>query len=122
MTDELENFQNLVWSSLSPIRKRIVGRERVNDLISITLEQSPVRLLHHVVSGSVGEQVVVDEWHTGVRRMYCLLDSQFGPIFWLLLSPVLSVIIQKLLEWWWDRDRTAFFAVRSAVLWRLGRT
>lgn len=119
MTDELENFQNLVWSSLSPIRKRIVGRERVNDLIAITIEQSPVRLLHHVVSGSTGEQVVVDEWHTGVRRM---LDSQFGPIFWLLLSPVLSVIIQKLLEWWWDRDRTAFFAVRSVVLWRLGRT
>ena len=85
MTDELENFQNLVWSSLSPIRKRIVGRERVNDLIAITIEQSPVRLLHHVVSGSTGEQVVVDEWHTGVRRMYCLLDSQFGPIFWLLL-------------------------------------
>ena len=45
-------------------------------------------------------------WAGDVKRSYCLIcgdEKTFGPLFWILISPILQHILTRLIEWWFDR-------------------
>lgn len=105
MTTERDNFNKMVWDSLPRFRKMVVGRERIDDLIEIVVEQCPCEYVAQVSHKSCEEAVVSMAWTQSVKRSYCLLYGEevtIGPIFWILIAPLLQLMITKILEWWWE--------------------
>lgn len=98
----IEDLQSRIWGDLPPLRKNLVGRDRVDDLVLIAVEQSPIEFISHLKPGSGECEVFSAAWGQSVKRGYCLLYPEMGPIFWLLISPVLQAILRRLLEWWWE--------------------
>jgi hypothetical protein len=104
----LDELKDRMWDDLPLVRKNLVGRDRVDDLVMVAVEQCPVEFIAHVDPGSGEEEVVSRAWGQSIKRGYCLLygdDAEFGPIFWLLISPVLQMIVKRLLEWWWESPK-----------------
>jgi len=100
----ISELQELMWAELPFIRKNLVGRDRVDDLVLVAIEQFPLQYADHVAVGSAEADVFTMAWSGNVKRGYCLLygeDYEFGPIFWLLISPILQILLKQLLEWWW---------------------
>ena len=92
-----------IWNELPFVRKHLIGREKVDDLFLISIEQCPESLFYHMVPGGDSQEVVVAAWGQTVKRGYCLLygeDVTFGPLFWILISPVLQYMLKRILEWW----------------------
>lgn len=102
---QFSQLQEDIWKQLPVLRRNLVGRERVNDLIMMAVEQCPIEFVSQLTKGSRKEAVVEKVWEHSVKRSYCLVygeEAEFGPIFWLLVSPLLQIILRKLLEWWWE--------------------
>lgn len=100
-----QDLRDEIWGGMPFARKRLVGRERVDDLITMSIESSPLDLLQHVGRDSREQDVVVSEWSKSVKRSYCLIcgdEATFGPLFWILVSPLLQYIIKRLIEWWFE--------------------
>jgi hypothetical protein len=116
-----QELRNEIWDSLPPVRRRVVGRERVDDLITMSIENYPIHLCQHIQSESPEGEVVLAVWSQSVKRGYCLIygeDKTFGPLFWILIGPIVQIILKKLLDYWfssgagrvllsgWKRDLT----------------
>lgn len=98
-----EELRERLWEELPLVRRNILGKERVDDLITLAIEQFPVEYIHHAAAGSSERDVVAAAWGQSIKRGYSLLygeDVKFGPLFWILISPVIQYLIQRLLEWW----------------------
>lgn len=98
----ISELQDRIWDDLPFLRKNLVGRDRVDDLVLVAVEQSPIEFMGHVEPKSRECDVVSAAWGQSVKRGYCLLYPEMGPIFWLLIGPVLQAVIARLLEWWWE--------------------
>lgn len=101
----IEDLQDRIWDELPLLRRSLVGRDRVDDLVLVAVEQSPIEFISHLEPESPECAVVSAAWGQSVKRGYCLLYPEMGPIFWLLISPVLQVILRRLLEWWWESSK-----------------
>lgn len=104
----IEDLQEKIWDELPILRKNLVGRDRVDDLVLVAVEQAPVEFIGHTHPDSSEGEVLSKAWGQSIKRSYCLLygeESEFSPIFWLLVSPVLQAVVRRLLEWWWDSPR-----------------
>lgn len=116
-----QELREQLWQELPVLRRNIIGRERVNDIITIAIEQCPLEFIRHISDGSTEKDVVIAAWKQSVKRGYDLLygeDVTFGPLFWILLSPVIQYLLKRLLEWWFDSHANR---VRMAG-WRRGLT
>jgi len=105
MTPSQQEIREEVWESLPPLRRRIIGRERIEDLITISMEHYPLELCPHILVGSDSEQIVLKAWESNVKRGYCLVygdESKFGPLFWILIGPIVQLILKKLLDYWFS--------------------
>jgi hypothetical protein len=102
----IEDFQKSVWAEIPAFRRAILGRERVNDLVSIAVEQCPLDLCGHVTRGTNGCEVLMAAWGQNVKRAYSLVyagdEYRFGPLFWILISPVMTFIMEKILDWFFS--------------------
>jgi hypothetical protein len=100
------DLQEKMWRELPFFRRNVVGRDRIDDLVTIAIEQSPIEFIQHISQGSNEEEVLIATWSRSVKRSYCLVrgadEAEFGPLFWLLISPLLQILLQKLLEWWFE--------------------
>jgi hypothetical protein len=112
-----QELRDEIWESLPPLRRRILGKERVEDLITMSMEHYPLELCPHILSGEGSEKVVLMTWEKNVKRSYSLVygdDSKFGPLFWIMIGPIVQLILRKLLDYW--------FASRShrvlLTIWR----
>lgn len=104
MTTQAE-LREEIWESLPSLRKHLIGRERIEDLITVAIEQSPCQFADCIAQGSPEEEVFLAAWGRDVKKAYCLKtgnDVQFGPLFWILVSPILQYILQRLLDWWFS--------------------
>lgn len=105
----IEELQDHIWDELPFLRKNLVGRDRVDDLVLVAIEQAPVEYIGHADPNSSESDVVAKAWQQSIKRGYSLLyggeESEMGPVFWLLISPVLQAVVKKLLEWWWNSPR-----------------
>lgn len=105
MQEEMKSFQESLWKDLPVIRRSLAGRERVNDLIAVAIEQAPVDLLRHVAGNTTSQGIVMAAWGQNVKRGYCLMrestdEKQFGPIFWIVIGPLLQILLQKIIDWY----------------------
>ena len=97
-----QELRDQLWRELPVLRRNILGRERVDDLITIAIEQFPEEYARH---GQSSQDVVAMAWSQDVKRGYYLLygeDVTFGPLFWILISPVIQYLLKRLLEWWFE--------------------
>jgi hypothetical protein len=104
--------QEWTWKQLPYVRRNILGRDRVNDLVAVAIEQAPVDLFRHVTGNANSQEIVLVAWGQSVKRTYCLMrggpdEKQFGPIFWLLIGPILQMILTKLLDWYFRSPKNA---------------
>lgn len=94
-----------VWRRLGP-RKWLVGREQVDLLTQLTIEnwQSD----YYMAADSDQErQIVAEGTLIAVKRMHQAVggygEREYGMIWTLLLSAVASAVIQAILKWWLER-------------------
>lgn len=101
----IREVQETIWKQLPIVRRNLVGRDRVNDLIAVSIEQSPVELFRHITPINHSREIVLAAWGQNVKRG--VDDKQFGPIFWILIGPLLQAILQKLLDWYFKSPKNA---------------
>ncbi len=101
------NFDDLqahVWDRLGP-RKWIAGQKQVRDLVRLCVESwEPDKLVH---CRHAREQAVYGIAVSGnVKRMYHVCsgysDAEFGFLWAIVLSAVVSAIVQILVKWWFS--------------------
>lgn len=102
----IDELAESIWKDLPFFRRQLLGRERVGDMVLIAIEQCPLDLCAHVSQGSKECEVLEAAWSQDIKRSYCLLytgdEAKFGPLFWILVSPVLHYVIQRILEWYFE--------------------
>lgn len=99
-----EELHEIVWRSLPYLRKRLVGRERIDRITDIAIDRAPLEVMPYVSSGSSEEEVVCRAWQIAVKTRYCAAHGedaiQFGPMFWIIVAPLIQYAIKAILEWW----------------------
>jgi hypothetical protein len=99
-----EQLQEHVWKRLGP-RKHLAGRKQVDDLVRLTVETwEPDNLVH---CRNEREQQVYGLAVSGnVKRLYHACsgysDAEFGFLWTIVLSAVVSAIVQILVKWWFS--------------------
>lgn len=90
-----------------PVRARLVGRERLNDLVLIAVTEWPIEPLMSASRGSSEEEKLLDATTKRVTATYEALrgsEQNYGFFWTLILSAAISAIVQHVLEWWLSRS------------------
>lgn len=101
-----EGLQEHVWDKLGP-RKWIAGRSQVRDMVRLCVETwEPDKLVHCT---SERERAVYALAVSGnVKRLYHACsgysDAEFGFIWAIVLSAIVSGIVQILIIWWFSES------------------
>jgi hypothetical protein len=96
-----QELRDQLWRELPVLRRNIIGREKVDDIITIAIEQCPLEFFQHISQGSNEQDVALAAWGQSVKRGYGE-EAQFGPLFWILVSPLIQYLLKRLLEWWFE--------------------
>ena len=95
---EMTSLQNEIWNAL-PLVKYLLGRKKINALIDSAIESAPFAVLEILRKNPSYEESTRSKWVAMTRELHAK-DATFGPLFWLLVLPLLQVLIRKLIEWW----------------------
>ena len=95
---EMTSLQNEIWNAL-PLAKYLLGRKKINALIGSAIESAPFAVLEILRKNPKHEESTRSKWVDMTRELHAK-DATFGPLFWLLVLPLLQVLIRKLIEWW----------------------
>ena len=90
-----------------PVRARLVGRERLNDLVLIAVTEWPIEPLMSASRGSAQEEKILDATTKRVTATYEALrgaEQNYGFFWTLILSAAISAIVQHIFEWWLSRS------------------
>jgi hypothetical protein len=105
----IDELKELAWLELPVLRRNLVGRDRIDELVTIAVEQCPIQFIEHVSDGGCQRDVILSAWGQSVKKGHCLLHGEnnvtFGPLFWVLVGPLLQIMLKKLLEWWFESSR-----------------
>ena len=100
-----DQLRDKLWLSVPPVRRLIIGRERIDDIITMSIENAPLDYIHLVQGEGVEQDVLLKAWEADVKRCYCAIcgdEVTFGPLFWILIGPIVQLLLKKLLEWWFE--------------------
>lgn len=89
-----------------PLRARLVGKERLNDIVLMTVTEWPIEPLMSCGRGSDVEEKLLDGVSGRVSRTYETVhgsDKRYGFLWAFVLSSVVSAIAQLVLQWWLSR-------------------
>lgn len=89
-----------------PLRARLVGKERLNDLVLMAVTEWPIEPLVSCRRGSDIEEKILDGVTKSVGRTYESVhggEKAYGFLWAFVLSSVVSAIIQLVLQWWLSR-------------------
>lgn len=89
-----DELKQEVWDSLPRFRRSLAGRDRVDALVDAAIKHFPDAELH------AGRNDFAANWE---RRMKTQ-EVGFGPIFWLIVSPLIQVALHKLVDWWFSKS------------------
>ena len=102
------DLEEHVWKKLGP-RKLIAGRRAVTDLTRLTVEQWQGEMLVHCGDSSREMEVVTANITANVKRMYHACsgysDQEFGFLWTIILSSIVSAIVQVIIKWWFSSAR-----------------
>ena len=97
-------LEQRVWLSMPVLRRQLIGRERSDLITHVAVDRAPLEVLPYVDRGSKEEEVVCKAWQSSVKTKYCMRYGedaiQFGPLFWIIVSPLIQYAIRAILEWW----------------------
>lgn len=91
------DLQGLVWSRLG-FRKWLVGRKAVDRITLLAIQQWPAMYAESTDAQAELHRYVLDQ-----MRLSSGKSTQYGSIWVILLSAVISQAIQLLLKWWLER-------------------
>jgi hypothetical protein len=98
----LDELKADVWSQL-PVRKLVVGKRRVHNWIELAIENWQEEEFAAAPEGYQRE-LVVQGVVQSIRRMDEVMSDeepkQYGFIWMLILSGLVSLVVQLLLKWW----------------------
>jgi|LakMenE18May11ns_1017448.scaffolds.fasta_scaffold9315655_2 hypothetical protein len=89
-----------------PLRARLVGKERLDDITLIAVTEWPIQPLMDAQRGSAGEEKILDFMSRDVARVYEAVhgsDKRYGFFWTFVLSSAVSAIVQVILQWWLSR-------------------
>lgn len=109
-----------------PVRSRLVGEERLRDLVLLTVAAWPIDAL---LAGDSWrddrKKAILEDTQAEVSRMYAALhgESRSGSVILAIVLPALmSAVIQVILKWWLEkRNRRTKMAVWQHTLKGGGR-
>ena len=99
------DLKDYVWKRLG-LRKHLVGREQVDLLTQLTIENWQTEY-YNAADSDAERQIVAEGTLIAVKRMHQAVggysEREYGMIWMLLLSAVASAVIQVVLKWWLER-------------------
>jgi hypothetical protein len=102
----LADLQAKCWADLPPIRKRLVGRATVNDLVQLSVANWSGDYLT-ACRDNQQRDVYVHALLTAVKREHQAMSGQepgeYGFIWVFLLQAVAVAVVQWLVTWWLER-------------------
>jgi len=102
----LADLQAQCWADLPPIRKRLVGRDTVNDLLQLAVANWSGDYLA-ACQDNQQRDVYVHALLTQVKREHQAAGDkdpgEYGFIWVLLLQAVAVAVVQWLVAWWLER-------------------
>lgn len=102
----LADFKQHIWEELPPVRRMLVGREVVDDLVEIAVHQWESQMLIHCTDDAQ-RKTVTSNILRSVRRGYQAISGkdpqEYGLVWAVLLQAVASLVVQLILQWWLDR-------------------
>lgn len=106
--NELQDAEELVQyvRGRLPVRARLVGEERLRDMVLLTVAAWPIDALLAAGSGSAEEAASLEATREEVSRMFAALhgERRSGSILLAIILPaLLSAVIQAVLKWWLEK-------------------
>lgn len=102
----LPDLQEQCWASLPPLRKRIVGRETVNDFVTLAIENWEGEYLN-ACHDNQQRGVYVHALMGHMKRLHQASSKyeaqEYGFLWMFLLQAVAFSVIEYLVKWWLDR-------------------
>lgn len=103
---QIDDLRQLVWSQL-PVRKLVVGRKRVNNWVDLAVENWEPSQFAAAPEG-YQRDLVIESVVASIRRMDEVMSDeepkQYGFIWLLLLSGLVSLVVQIILKWWFQGE------------------
>lgn len=98
-----DDLYQWVWQQL-PMRKVMIGRQRVRSLTDLAIENWEPQNFAAAAGSETQQELVVRSVVNSIRRMDEVMaeedTKQYGFIWMLLLSGLVSLIVQLILKWW----------------------
>jgi hypothetical protein len=102
----LADLKERAWESLPPLRKRIVGRETVDDFVTLAVENWEGEYLAACCDNQQ-RQVYAGALLGHLKRCHQATSEheprEYGFLWAFLLQAVASAVIQYLVTWWLER-------------------
>lgn len=121
MTGPMQKIQNYVWRRVG-VRKFIVGRDRVNDLV----EAAVANWDGEAVSSAKDKselKIVAAGMIVGIKRTHEMLsesesNQEYGFIWVILLQALVGAIVQILIKWWLEsaKNRVMMWAAKKELV------
>lgn len=89
-----------------PLRARLMGKERLDDLTLIAITEWPIQRLMDSQRGSGEEEKILYAITQDVARVYESVhgaEQRYGFFWAFVLSSVVSAVVQLVLQWWLSR-------------------
>jgi hypothetical protein len=107
--EKINSLQEKMWGKC-PLVKYLLGRKKINALIDSAIAVAPVAQFEIARKSPACVELTCSKWVIATREHHAK-DATFGPLFWLLVLPLLQVLIRRMLDWWIDsRDNRESFA------------
>lgn len=101
-----QEFRDMVWDSLPVLRRNLVGRRRIDTIVDLCVDRAPLEVLPYIHDRPGEEAVVMKVWQQSVKGLYCREYGEdaiaFGPLFWIVVSPLIQYAITRILAWFWE--------------------
>lgn len=105
-TTTLPQFQDYIWSQIPERQRERAGREMVNDLVAVAVQEWPDELLSQANPGDEVEAAALGQLQKNIdRHMELTYGSKqdYGMVWIILLQILGPIVIKLILEWWRKR-------------------
>lgn len=103
---DINELHEHVWSQL-PVRKLVVGKKRINNWVDLAVENWQADAFSAAPEG-YQRDLIVQNVVASIRRMDEVMSDeepkQYGFIWLLLLSGLVSLVVQVILKWWFQAE------------------
>jgi hypothetical protein len=100
------DLQSEVWRAMPPLRKRIAGREVVDDFVTLAVQNWSGEYLEACADNrqrNVYAAALLGQLKRGHQAVSGAEPTEYGFLWVFLLQAVAAAVIEWLIKWWLDR-------------------